>query len=204
MKHAIALCLLGIAALAACDARANAGQPDTPTADEQHTEYVDTVFPMDEEIRRFREMVGRTVTEFDLSEPSRDALVARFVAAVEAADTATLVRLALDPAEFIDLYFPHSMYTAAPYELSPEVVWTLISSGSQKGLTRILRRYAGRTLGFSGYRCEGEPKVEGPNRLYDTCLLDITAGERTGPIRLFGSIIERDGRFAFVSYANDL
>lgn len=199
-RRVLPFLLLGAAALPACEATADAS---TSNADEHRPVYVDTVFPMDEEIRRFRELVGRTASEFDLSQPSRDALVERFVKAVEAADTTTLVRLGLDAAEFIDLYFPHTMYTAPPYELSPEVVWTLVQGSSQKGLTRILQRYAGQPLGFRGYRCDGA-KTEGPNRIHDGCVLDIVAGGHAEPIRLFGSIIERDGRFALVSYANDL
>ena len=204
MKRDIPLLLVcaGLAGAAACDTRASASPPEPATV-EARTEYVDSVFPIEEEIRRFRETVGRSATAFDVSAPTRDAVVDRFVRAVEAADTATLVRLVLDPAEFIDLYYPHTMYTTPPYELSPEVVWTLMYGSSQKGLARILDRYAGRPLGYRGYRCD-EPTLEGPNRLHDGCMLDITAGGRAEPIRLFGSIIERAGRFALVSYANDL
>jgi hypothetical protein len=35
-------------------------------------------------------------------------------------------------------------------------------------------------------------------------VLDRTANGQRESLRLFGSIIERDGRFKFVSYANDL
>lgn len=190
--------------LAGCGAGADAAGEAAPPATEEAPVHVDSILPIDEEIRRFRARVGRSVEALDGSEPSRDALIARFVAALEAADTATLARLTLDPAEFIDLYYPHTMYTSKPYELSPSVVWILVSGNSEKGLVRLLRRFAGAPLGYRGHTCEETPKSEGPNRLHEGCIIDFAASGRSEPLRMFGSILERDGRFAFVSYANDL
>jgi hypothetical protein len=166
--------------------------------------HVDSALPIEEEIRRFKATVGRSVTELEGSTDSRDALIATFVSALERADTTTLVRMALDAAEFIDLYYPHTMYTQPPYELSPPILWMLITGNSEKGLVRVLRRYAGQPFGFEAYRCDPEPKTEGPNRIWDGCVLERRIDTGVETYRMFGSIIERDGRFAFVSYANDL
>ena len=177
---------------------------DVVQAQEEPPVHIDSILPIDEEIRRFKERTGRTANVLDGSAGSRAALVMMFVNAVEHADTAALVRLSLDPAEFIDLYYPHTMYTHKPYELSPSILWIMITQNSDKGFIRLLRRYGGKRFGFEGYRCDAEPKVEGPNRIWDGCVLDRRVDGHTETVRLFGSIIERDGRFAFVSYANDL
>jgi hypothetical protein len=173
-------------------------------AEDKPPVHVDSILPIDEEIRRFRERVGRTATDFDGGTASRAELVAMFVSAVERADTAALVRMSLDGAEFIDLYYPHTMYTHKPYELSPSILWLLMTQNSEKGFVRLLRRYSGQSFGYEGYRCDREPRIEGPNRIWDGCVLDRRVHGKVESLRLFGSIIERAGRFAFVSYANDL
>jgi hypothetical protein len=47
--------------------------------------------------------------------------------------------------------------------------------------------------------------AEGPNRIHGGCTLDVAAGEAdVRTISLFGQILERDGTFKFVNYANGL
>jgi hypothetical protein len=203
------IALLGVALVmpgGGCEAPAVRGAPTTvdSQAEERKPVHIDSILPIDEEVRRFRERVGRRADALEGGTDGRDALVASFVTAVERADTAALARMAIDAAEFIDLYYPHTMYTSRPYELSPSIVWLLVGQNGEKGLVRILRRLAGKPFGFEGYRCDPAPKIEGRNRLWDGCVLDRTANGQRESLRLFGSIIERDGRFKFVSYANDL
>jgi hypothetical protein len=53
-------------------------------------------------------------------------------------------------------------------------------------------------------QCPPEPLVEGPNRIWERCTVRVdSAGGETIEMRLFGSILERDGVFKFVSYTND-
>ena len=136
---------------------------------------------------------------------SRDALFDQFVRAVEDSNAAVLRSLRLDVAEFAYLYYPPSRYTRAPYELPPATLWLLIEQNGLKGEARVLQHYGGRSLNVNGYRCEDEPRTEGPNRLWEHCLLERAddTGQRFQE-RLFGSILERDGKFKFVSIANRL
>lgn len=165
---------------------------------------VDSIFPIEEEIRRFREGLPE-VTTLSGGAPDRDALVAEFVRAVEAADTAALAPLVLDRAEFGWLYYPHTMYTEPPYELSPALLWFQMQNLSSRSLTRLFRRYAGQPLHARGYACEEEPRVEGPNRVWNECRLRLEApGSEPVELRLFGSVVERDGTYKFVSYASEL
>lgn len=192
--HAAALALMAV--LAGCE-----GDAAPPAA--ETTQVVDSIVPIPEEIRRFRADVGPGPAAL-AGAPTRDALVAEFVRAVEAADTAALRALPLTGPEFIDLYYPFTRFVAKPYELAPDLFWFQIQNEQSRGLFRLLDRYAGQPLGSVGYRCE-EPRVEGPNQVWDACVLRLlgAAGD-TVSVRMFGTVLERDGAFRLVSLANDL
>jgi hypothetical protein len=166
-------------------------------------EIVDSIRPIAEEMRRFAAEFGTAerLTGF----ATRDALVTELVRSVEEADTAALVALPLTAAEFGSLYYPHTRFTAPPYELAPNLLWFQQQNSQSRGATRLLRRFGGSPIGYLGYRCEETPRSEGPNRLWEECLV-LLRGETadTVPLRLFGSVIERDGAFRFVSLSNDL
>lgn len=135
---------------------------------------------------------------------SRDELVQRFADALLRADTSALIRMTMNRAEFAYLYYPHTIYTRPPYELDAETTWLLSKMNSEKGLTRILQRFGGVPLDLAGYRCAAEPQQEGPNRFWHACTLTTRVDGAPPVMRWFGSIWERDGRFKFVAYANDL
>jgi hypothetical protein len=148
---------------------------------------VDSTFTPEESMRRFRE---------GLEEPrgleggagSREALVRGFVGALERQDTTALIRMHITRPEFAWLYFPH---TESP-GLDPKIAWLLLRLESEKGLTRLMQRPIPR----GDLQCEEEPRTQGPNRLWERC--------RLGTRQLFGTIVEREGRFKFVSYKTDL
>jgi hypothetical protein len=196
--------MAGLVALAACRvedrATTAAGGADTPRV------IVDSVFPVEEEIRRFRAArPGAPVTELANASTSRDALVERLMLALAARDTAELSAMLMNAAEFIDLYYPTSIYARPPYRQSPELLWFLMQQNSQKGIGRALARYGGVPPHFEGYTCDPEPMVWGANRFWEQCAVRWSpVPGAPSPFRLFGGIIERDGRFKFVSYANGL
>jgi hypothetical protein len=166
---------------------------------------VDSILPPEEELRRCREGLGE-VTELSGGGASLDELVARFVDAVERADTLALAPLLLDRAEFAWLYYPHTMYTRPPYRLTPALLWFQMGNLTDRTLTRLFRRLAGRPLHVVARACEETPKEEGPNRIWNECRLTLHPPGTEVPFetRIFGSVIERDGVFKFVSYASEL
>ena len=137
-------------------------------------------------------------------ETSRDALVRRFVRSLEAADTADLRRMTMTRAEFAHLYYPGSAYTRRPTRQEADLVWFLHIQDSEKGVSRALARYGTAPLGYAGYACAPEPLREGRNVLWHGCAVRIAPAGDTLRLRLFGPILERDGRFKLYSYANDL
>jgi hypothetical protein len=167
-----------------------------------HT-VVDSILPIEEEIRRFAAPLGVLPTALEGGEADARTLVLRWVRAVERADTADLGRMHLTPAEFIALYYPESRYTSPPWRQSPRLFWFLLTSRSSQGLTRVLERHGGRPLGYVGHHCSDEPEHAGRNVVWGRCLVRHVAGTDTVTAQLFGAIIFRDGHYKFYSYASD-
>jgi hypothetical protein len=201
-RLAIALLLLWIAGSACGDPRA---QPALAAMADHRPTHVDSVFPIAEEIRRFRVAIPDSVDALAGAAPSRDELVVRFLTALEAGDRAALNALAITVEEFAYLYYPHTRFTRPPYELSPALVWFQVDTYGSRGLDRVMTRLGGKAIRTDGYVCPPEPEVEGENQTWNGCLVRHRddAG-RIAELSLFGPILERGGRFKFVSYANTL
>jgi len=163
---------------------------------------VDSILPMEVQLARFRHGLP-VVTALDNGARSADDLVRQFLTAVGKADTAALAGLTLSRAEYAWLYFPTSVYATAPYELPPDIAWTLSTAVNEKGVSRVVHRLGGAAIRFHGYRC-GQEAREGANRFWRQCTLEYEHPEE-GRVsrRLFGTIMERDRRYKFLSYAND-
>ncbi len=165
---------------------------------------VDSILPVEEEVRRFRAAIGGVaLTRFADASDSRNALVARLAAAIAANDDRALQRTRVTAREFIDLVYPESPYTKAPFRQAPGLVWTLIEEPSNSGRRRLLSNLGGRPLAITRLSCGAKPETQGRNRLWNGCTVRYTSGgdaPRDG--RLFGAIIERDGRFKFMSLSN--
>lgn len=166
---------------------------------------IDSILPVDEEIRRFQATLGPPRRELEGGAGSRSALVRMFVRAIERNDTTTLEKLVVDRAEFGYLIYPASANTRPPYRLSPELVWLQRSASTDKAASRLFRRFGGKSIGFRDYSCPDRARREGENRIWTGCVV------RRGPtsdsvmsIRLFGPIIARGGRYKFLSLANGL
>lgn len=174
-------------------------------AQEEHRPvHVDSVFPIDEELRRFRAEL-QPVDSLTGGADSRDELVRRFGAAVAAGDAAALRALAITVEEFAWLYYPHTRYTRPPYELGPAIVWFQLENYGGRGLSRLLNRYGRRPFSGTGHACSAEPIVEERNTIWADCVIRYTdPNGHNAEASLFGAILERDGRFKFVSYANRL
>jgi len=166
---------------------------------------VDSIRSIEEELRRFRLAVGEgPVSSLKSGARSRDALVATFVKALEAGDKATIESLALSAREFADLVYPESPYTRPPYRQPPGLLWSQIESSSATGLGRLMTRLGGSPLGYQSQVCEKDPEKQGSNRIWSGCvLLTLDTGNAVRRRQLFGPIIEREGRFKFVTLSNE-
>lgn len=195
--------LLALAGLAIACSSGDARETAAPESVTTSTGVVDSIFPLDEALRRFRDGVPAT-TELTGGAPSREALVQRFFAALESRDTATLRELVLTRAEFAWLYYPTSTFAREPFYQMPDVTWFLNVAGSEKGITRALERFGGPGTRFTGYECPADTRSDGGLTFIDGCVVELVRAGESRRLRLFGSIVERGGRFKFYSYANDL
>lgn len=204
--------LLAAAAIGACsDGRAaSPAVADTAPAPAGDTSYrsrpgyvVDSAIARDELLRRFR--VGTTRrASLEGGAPSREALLRRMFDALARADTARLRALVVTRDEFAWLVFPSSRLAGPPYNQRPDVAWLLREAASEKGLLRLMRRSAEAPLRYRSHDCPGAPDVEGRNRVYRGCTVHVEQQYRQSVRRLFGPVVERDGRWKLLGYENDL
>jgi hypothetical protein len=194
-----ALLLLGTA----CKERSQPRQPEGLAAQAVPT-HVDSFVPREVALERFRKG-SSPVQTLSGGAPSRDALVRGFLHALETRDTAALRGLVISRDEFAWLYYPTSPQGLPPYSLNPDLMWFMLVQQGNRGSSRAFRDLGGRRLDLAGYRC-AEKLHEGANTLWGNCLVRWWQGARadTMSARLFGPILERGGRYKFLSYANKL
>ena len=164
---------------------------------------VDSILPVEEQLRRFRAGIPDTVRALDGGASSREELVRAFMRGLAASDTVALVRLTISRAEFAWLIYPDSPLSAPPYRLAPDLAWMQHAAASGTGLTRLLERLGGSGMQFRSWGCVEEPLLEGANRIWRGCAVRFERpGVEQQTLRLFSGIIERQGRFKILSYAN--
>ena len=166
---------------------------------------VDSILPVAEELRRFRESIGGTpVHALGRASDSRDALVARALRALLAVDTADLSAMTLTAREFADLVYPESRYARPPLRQAPGLVWSLIEIPGRTGRRRAEERVGGLPLHLASYSCRSAPDREGDNIVWPDCVAILADAQgRVESHRLFGSILERDGRFKIISWSGE-
>jgi len=196
----LAICCVAAALSCSSGEARHVAQPDSV---QRVRTVVDSILPLEEALRRFREGIPE-VTALEGGAPTRDALVERFVRAIEALDTAAVREMVLSRAEFAWLYYPTSTFSREPFYQMPGLTWFLNVEDSQKGITRLFTRFGGTDLRFSSYECPGTIRLDGGLTFWDGCLLDVRLEGQSRQLRLFGSIVEFHGQYKFYSYANDL
>jgi hypothetical protein len=167
------------------------------------SEYVDSAIPIEEALRGFRTGLPRPAG-LEEGYPSREKLVREFVRALEGRDTAAFRKMVLNPGEFAWLYYPSSPLSRPPYELSPGLMWFQLQGESEKGASRLLAERAGQPLGYLRHEC-GSPRTQGELHIYPNCALHrVIPPADTLAERLFGLVVEREGEYKFLGYANML
>lgn len=165
---------------------------------------VDSVIDREEALRRFRTGLARA-DSLSGGARTREELVAALVRALGARDTSALVRMALTRSEFAYLYYPTTPQALPPYDLEPGLMWFLLFERSNQGVRRALERFGGQRLRVLGHDCGKQASREGANTVYGPCVVFWRNQQGdSASVRVFSQIIERGGRYKFVSYANRL
>lgn len=169
---------------------------------------IDSALPVAELLRRFRAALPDTtpVTQFTHAAPNRDALVRRFVDALNNRDTAAFRDMMLDRREFAWLYYDEHFLSKPPYEMPPWLMWQRAVSLSDNGLATALGEFGGRALRLETVTCpDSMPKASGALQLWERCVIRMRSpAKELIENRFFGTIVGRDGRWKFASYASDL
>jgi hypothetical protein len=183
---------------------AGCDRPDARAESAPARGVVDSAVPREEALRRFTEGLPPADSLVGGAE-SRDELVAEFMEALADADTAALVGLAVTRSEFAHLYYPTSPRGKPPYDLEPGVMWFMLVQQRDRGLSRALELYGSTPVSLIDYDCGERASREGENVVYGPCTVRWkgVAGD-TLSVRLFSQILERGGRFKFLSYGNRL
>jgi hypothetical protein len=197
MRVAVSVGLAMLAGITGCESRDVRAEPPASAV-------VDSVLPREEALRRFRTGL-RQVDSLTGGSESRDALVSALMRALAAEDTAAIAGLAVSRSEFAYLYYPTASEGLPPYDLEPGLMWFMLFERSNQGVRNLLQRYGGTRMEVLDHHCGTGHRQEGENRVYGPCVVRwrSTAGD-TVAARLFSRILDRDGRFKFLSYANRL
>lgn len=197
--------LLTVAAAAGCAGESDPSAEPASADTTRSVGVIDSTLPIDTLLHRFRATLADTPAVLSGRARSPEALVNELFAALRADDTAAVRALALTPGEFAWLYYPQTKWTRPPYEMGPDLVWFQVSANSEKGLVRLSRRYGGQALRLEALLCPDSTLTEGPNVVTEGCRVRFAVADSAPrELRLFGSLLKRDGRYKFVSYSNDL
>lgn len=166
---------------------------------------IDSALSIAERLRRFRATVADRPDTLRRASATLDQLVERWATAVQNRDTAALNAMVIDRAEFAWLFYPTTRLAQPPYETPPALLWEQVLANSDDGIRKVLERFGGRPLLVRSVRCPAPVETEALNVVRQGCLVRLRAASDTVPEdRFFGSIIEREGRFKFLGYANKL
>ena len=199
---------LGVLVLIACTGCGvgdrQLARADTAPAWRQAGDVVDSILPMEEYERRFRQHL----TEVDTlagGATSRDALASQVMDAIAARDSAALATLLISPAEFSWLVFPHHVYREEPYALDPAIFWAQMQLATEKGRRRLFNRYGGRHPSRVAVSCGRDTAAARDGLiLWAPCSVQVTWAGVAERGKYFGSIVEHSGRYKLLSLETDL
>ncbi len=184
--------------LSACD-RSMPADTAATTA-ERHPIHVDSILPLEEDLRRLRQGLVEPAGLTDAA-ATLDELVARLGDAVAAGDRTALDRMTISLEEFAWFYYPEQPQAQPPTRLGSGLMWMMIRENSDKGRNAAIQKLGGRPLAIESRECAAPAKRGGTTIVYP-CRFWI--GGFSGPVRLFGEVLVRPEGFKFVSLANTL
>lgn len=165
---------------------------------------VDSIFPPEEAIRRFRATIpGTAPRELSGGAASADQLLRIYWANLIAKDSASVQTLSVDKAEFAYLYLPDSPEIRSG--MQPQIAWLLLDEASLRGLSRArLRAEQASTATVRGVTCAGDPVQSGVARVEGPCGVVLQRAEGRDTVWIANRLITRDGVVKLLGFANPL
>lgn len=165
---------------------------------------VDSILPISEQLRRFRADLADHPDTLRHASSSLDVLARRWGKAVATRDSTALNEMTLDRAEFAWIYYPGSKLSKPPYEAPPQLLWGQILANSDEGARHVITRFGGKQFVVESVTCPAPSDTTEASVVRSECRVKVKTASGTLEDRLFGSIIEHQGRFKFLSYSNGL
>ena len=135
---------------------------------------------------------------------SPEAAARRALALIAAGDADGLGEIALSEAEFRDLVYPALPASRPERNTSADFVWSMLRQRSRNSLAFTLNRYRGQPLALEAVDFDGETTDYGAFRVHrETALAVRLPDGKRSVVRVFGSMIEQDGRFKIFSFVTD-
>lgn len=138
------------------------------------------------------------------SEATPEAVARQALEEIAAGDREALLAIALDEAEFREVVYPALPASRPERNTSADFVWRGLNQKSRNSLAFTLDRYTGRPLELVAVDFLGETTDYGSYRVHRKTALTVRTpegGQRV--VRLFGSMIERAGRYKIFSFVTD-
>jgi hypothetical protein len=130
-----------------------------------------------------------------------DELTARFVTAVSAGDTAAMHRLRVTAQEHNTIMW--SEFPASRLNHPADLAWRNVDARSVRDAARIRREYAGATYDVAGTSCRDGVTEYETFRVHSDCWVTLRRTGSRFDAKLFGSVVEMDGRFKVIGIRTD-
>ena len=119
-------------------------------------------------------------------------------------DAESLSQLALKEADFREAVYPRLPASRPERNTSAEFLWGMLHQRSRHALAFTLDRHRGKRYELIAVDFVGETTDYGPFQVHRETVLTVSApgGER-GTLRIFGSMLEQDGRYQIFSFVTD-
>ena len=119
-------------------------------------------------------------------------------------DAETLSQLALGEADFREAVYPRLPASRPERNTSAAFLWGMLHQRSRNALAFTLNRHRGQRYELIAVDFVGETTDYGPFQVHRETVLTVETpdGER-GTLRLFGSMLEQDGRYKIFSFVTD-
>lgn len=146
---------------------------------------------------------GRSARPAVSSEASPDLLAARVLDGLAAADVPALSALVVTKDEFCSLVFPELPSSKVP-NVTCDFVWDLADASSTAGLREVLSRHRGERYELVAVTFE-KGSVKYPSfTVHKDPVVTIKDGSgQEKRLRLFGDVLEREGRFKLFGFMVD-
>jgi hypothetical protein len=139
--------------------------------------------------------------------PSADALISRFLDALERRDQAALRTLRVTEREYLDVILPGSVEKNQPRRKWPEDVsryfWGEIDSKSIYSEESLMQAWGGKHWSVKSVEYERGTKEYAAYTAHRQLRLTLVDGAGEEQVLATGSIAELDGRFKFLSFKRD-